>query len=164
MIWVVTLTYDLTANEDLMDAWAERLDEVDGSVAAVPGTGITVTLWEQCTDPIKASLIASDTAYEIVHATPVAVEVVTEDEHLRRADAPTLPEMVSGPEVAEMLHVSRQRVVQLRSNQSFPAPLLELRTGPIWSRVAIEKFASEWERKPGRPKIASMPRAAAAKG
>ncbi len=153
-MWVVTLTYDLSPGEDDLDRWADALQEIDASVAMTPGRGVDVTLWVQAPEPVKAAAEARDTAYTTMRAEPVAVEVVTEARHEQRAAAPTLPELVASSEAAAILKVSRQRVSQLRRQSTFPKPLVELRTGPVWSRAAIEKFDRTWERRPGRPRLA----------
>lgn len=83
----------------------------------------------------------------------LAVEAQTEAEHERKADAPTLPELVGASEVAGMLGVSRQRVYRLREHSSFPAPLVEVAMGPLWDARAVQAFAAEWDRRPGRPRL-----------
>lgn len=83
----------------------------------------------------------------------VRVEVIREDvleEEVSRSNA---PDLVSGPEVAGMLSVTRQRVHQLAAdNPAFPKPLYKLGVGSLWTRSAIARFAEEWTRKPGRPR------------
>jgi hypothetical protein len=64
---------------------------------------------------------------------------------------PTLPDLVSVPEAAEILDVSQQRVRQLAGSRGFPEPVYELRTGKLWLRDAIVAFGERWDRKPGRP-------------
>ena len=92
---------------------------------------------------------------EIMHVVqagpPVGVEIVTEPEHRRRAEAYTMPELMSAAEIADELGISRQRVHQLRSTAGFPEPLADLRGGAVWDANAVRKFAQTWERKPGRP-------------
>jgi hypothetical protein len=85
---------------------------------------------------------------------PVAVEVLTVDELERRADQPTMPTLVGASEVADILHVTRQRVHQVRSHKGFPAPLVEVAMGPLWDERAVQRFAREWDSKPGRPALA----------
>ena len=149
---VVSLFYDLPhPGRECLVHWGELLAEHDGSVAFTPGHGITVTLWLDGRTLAAAVPAAAELANPIVGAEPVGAEVVTEREHLRRGDAPTLPEVLSAPEVADLLQVSRQRVHQLRANPGFPAPLYELRTGPIWAADAVRAFAATWERRAGRP-------------
>lgn len=153
---VVTLSYDLAPDEETLDRWADALEAADASVAFIPGRGVDVTVWVDGFDAIKAPAVAVDTVDRVVMASPVAIESVSEAEYERRAEAPTLPHLVSAPEVAEILGgISRQRVHQLRALAAFPAPLVELRTGPIWDARAIERFERDWARKPGRPAKAS---------
>lgn len=56
--------------------------------------------------------------------------------------------MVAGPEIGELLGVSRQRVHQLQATPAFPAPLVQLRTGPVWDRRAVEAYARSPARQP----------------
>jgi predicted DNA-binding transcriptional regulator AlpA len=44
-----------------------------------------------------------------------------------------------------MLGVSRQRVTQLANEETFPEPEVELASGRVWSRAAIEKWAQKRE-------------------
>lgn len=84
---------------------------------------------------------------------PVWVEAIREDVLDEKLSRSSLPDLVSAPEVAEILHVSRQRVHQLLSeHKRFPEPLYRLGSGPLWLRAAIEAFDERWTRKPGRPK------------
>lgn len=53
-------------------------------------------------------------------------------------------------ELAALLRVSRQRVCQLARSGSFPAPVAQLASGPIWSTDHVRHFASSWDRRPGR--------------
>ena len=63
------------------------------------------------------------------------------------------PERYAGvTEVAQMLGVSRQRVMQLRQRDDFPEPVAELAAGPVWKMFNLQRFVEEWPRKPGRPK------------
>lgn len=151
-MWVTTLTYACDLTEAEQDRLADELDQLDAGVANIPEHGVDVTYWTDALGPLEAARIACEHVSGVMNGEPVGFEVVDEGAYERRADAPTLPRLVSAPEVAEMLGgVSRQRVHQLRAQASFPKPLFELRTGPIWDARAIERFAGEWARKPGRP-------------
>lgn len=90
-----------------------------------------------------------------IHDDPLAIEFMTLAEYERRADEPTLPVLVGSSEVAEILGVSRQRVHQLRTHPGFPSPLVEVAMGPLWDERAVEAFARDWARKPGRPSAVS---------
>ncbi|MGW5439801.1 helix-turn-helix transcriptional regulator [Nocardia asteroides] len=149
--WVARFAFDRRADADQLDAWEDELIAHDG-VVSQNERGIEVSVYVEAVDPVSATAQAHTVISTVVKLPATAIEVVTEAEHARRADAPTLPELVSAPEVGELLGVSRQRVHQLRSTATFPKPLFELRTGPVWDAVPIRKFAEEWQRKPGRPR------------
>lgn len=153
MNWAISLTYQLDLDFEAYEELADTLDErLDASVFNLQGGRIIVTWWTDAPSAVKASMLAAEAIGNIVHLEPIAIEALTSEVYEIQADEPTLPRMVSAPEIGEMLGgISRQRVYQLRSLEEFPAPLVELRTGPIWDAAAIEKFGREWTRKPGRP-------------
>lgn len=149
--WVVTITVDLDPDMAEMDDWEQQLADIDAVVGRVPGRGVEVTLYAENLGVDGAVRFARKRVAAVVASDPIGIEVITEDEHLRRADSPTVPELMSAAEIADELGVSRQRVHQLRAAAAFPAPLADLRGGAVWDARAIRKFASGWERKPGRP-------------
>ncbi len=53
-------------------------------------------------------------------------------------------------EVAELLKVSRQRASALARSESFPSPVVALRSGPVWTRASVNRFVESWRRRPGR--------------
>ncbi|MGH2630859.1 MAG: helix-turn-helix transcriptional regulator [Actinomycetota bacterium] len=59
---------------------------------------------------------------------------------------------VGTAEVAEYLGVSKQRVSELRSAGRMPAPVAELRAGPVWTVSSLRRFVDNWDRRPGRPR------------
>jgi prophage regulatory protein len=63
--------------------------------------------------------------------------------------------LVGLTEVAEMLGVSKQRVVQLAQNyEDFPKPEAVLTTGRIWKRSDVEKWVRKHpDRRPGRRRV-----------
>jgi predicted DNA-binding transcriptional regulator AlpA len=50
-------------------------------------------------------------------------------------------DLVSTPEIAAMLGVSRQRVDQLSRTDGFPAPAAELAIGRVWELSEIQAWA-----------------------
>ena len=52
-------------------------------------------------------------------------------------------DLVSTPEIAAMLGVSRQRVDQLTRGEGFPEPAAELAIGRVWERADVEAWARE---------------------
>lgn len=152
-MWTVTMTYGVDPATEILDSWEDALVDVDGVISRVPGLGTAITVHFDSGDAMKATQGAHDFLAKVVHAEPIEISVLSEALYDERAEAPTLPELMSAPDVGELLGISRQRVHQLRNTSAFPAALMELRTGPIWDGAAIHKFADEWERKPGRPKM-----------
>jgi predicted DNA-binding transcriptional regulator AlpA len=154
--WAVTMTLKGSPSEAILVELDEQLPW-DGIVAAIPRLGqFTVTAMVEAPDWEKASSAVVDDMLEMVRpyadGDPVGIETVDLREYDRRADEPTIPEIVSSPEVAEILGVSRQRVHQLLAeNPRFPQPILRLGSGPLWIADAIHRFKKEWNRKPGRP-------------
>lgn len=154
-IHIATLTYLADIDAAMVMKLEDQFGE-DVAISRVPGQSFSVTIPING-DMHKAAVVALDHAEHVIGGAPAVLEVLEEEEYIRRADEPTLPELVSAPEVAQILGgVSRQRVHQLRETAAFPAPLYELRTGAIWDRRAIERFAREWTRKPGRPARAKV--------
>ncbi len=151
--WVITFTFDLDPVIDEMDFWQNELEHVDASIARIPNRDVHVTVYAPGSMPMieAAEKMAAEVAH-VIHAKPTGVEVVNEVEWARRADAPTMPELMSAAEIAEELKISRQRVHQLRETAAFPAPLAELRGGAVWDADAVRRFSSSWDRRPGRPR------------
>lgn len=52
-----------------------------------------------------------------------------------------LMRLVGRTELAEMLGVSRQRARTLTERDDFPAPIAQMRRGPIWRIEDIEEWA-----------------------
>lgn len=156
--WVVILTYELDPSIDQMIGWENELVEYDGH-GSQPRTGVVdVTMHPPAyMDIWEAGRKMSDLVEPVVGARPVGVEIFTEAELYRRADEPTMPELMSAAEIADELGVSRQRVHKLRSMAAFPLPLAELRSSAVWDAAAVRKFAENWNRKPGRPSATTAP-------
>lgn len=151
--WVIILTFDADPVIDEMDFWENELAELDASVARIPGRGVEVTVYASGDIPMfeAAEKMASAVGH-VVHAPLIGVEIVTEAEWMRRADAPTMPELMSAAEIAVELGISRQRVHQLRDTTAFPAPLADLRGGAVWDAATVRRFNETWQRRPGRPR------------
>lgn len=121
------------------------------------GPGWTVVVWLGADTVAHATQDAIGQVAAWSSDPVVAVHARTEDAYAAAADLPTIPDLVSASDAAEILGVSRQRIYQLRSSHpEFPAPLAEVALGPIWARDTIEWFNQIWERKPGRPSKATI--------
>ena len=151
-------TPDLMPDETAADALMELLEDRDGIVSY--GTGsweATVSL--EASDAGDAATIGTNFIGQMAIKvgmpswTVVRAEAVRQDVLDAENARPTLPELVSAPEAAEILGVSPQRLHELAAGRAaFPEPMYELRTGKLWLRDAIDAFAQRWERKPGRPR------------
>lgn len=156
--WSITVTLKGTPSEAVLDEIDSALP-CDAFVAALPATNqFSVTAlkpgpeWEKAASIGCADLLDIVRAHTASEPEVLGVETVEQAEYDRRAEEPTLPEIISTPEVATILGVSRQRVHQLiASNRQFPKPFMRLGSGPVWIAEAVRKFDREWERKPGRP-------------
>ncbi|MGH3677186.1 MAG: hypothetical protein ACRDU5_15885 [Mycobacterium sp.] len=140
---------------ETMIEWAELLQDFDASTARPRQGQVTLHLYLNAGDPLKATCVAYDAVVERLARTPVGIDTITEAEYYHRAEEPTMPELMSAAEIADELGVSRQRVHKLRSMAAFPLPLAELRGGAVWDATAVRKFAKNWKRKPGRPRTHS---------
>lgn len=152
--WVITFTFDVDPPIETMDEWESKLEGFDASTARIPGRGVDVTVYAPgdlgMFDALNKTI--NEVAHVVQSGPPIGLEVMSELEHARRAEASTMPELMSAAEIADELGVRRQRVHQLRTAPAFPAPLAELRGGAVWDATAVRKFAEGWERKPGRPR------------
>lgn len=145
--------------DDQVDAVADRLSEHYGSFAADAAGGWAATFSVDAEDAQRATFLGLETTRSIAEASQlpagevVRLEAVRDDVVDEELAEPNYPDLVSGPEIAQILGVSRQRVHQLATEHvRFPAPLYRLGAGSLWVRQAIETFADGWERKPGRPR------------
>lgn len=84
------------------------------------------------------------------HRRTVGLEVL-DSEVLARELATPAETYLGVSEVAALLNVSRQRVSELRTSAAFPAPIAELKAGPVWAASSLRRFTETWERRPGRP-------------
>ena len=137
----------------LLDALADR-----GGVttAGQDGRRYGARFWVGASGPVEAAeqaltvfrQAAADVglpAWDVVE-----VEVLAEAELERQNALPSLPELVGVTEVAELLEVTRQRASTLARSASFPAPVVTLRSGPVWTRGSVDRFVQSWRRQPGR--------------
>lgn len=144
---------ELPGLDNFLDLLAEYSAAVAGGQA-----GWAATISVDSDDPRDAL----DRAHSVVlgyaekaglpHWPLVHVEILTDDEADRELATPTLPDLVSGPEIVDLLGISRQRLHQLRDNPRFPEPLIDRPGATMWARAAIDNFAAAWERRPGRPR------------
>lgn len=143
-----------------LDTFLDKLTELGGSVSGDGrGWSATVTVDADSVGAARRAAVPEVIAAATVAGLPtdplVRVEVVREDIRDAELELPTLPDIVSGAEAAKILNVTRQRLHQLaEAHKEFPTPVYQLGVGNLYMRSAIEKFAREWNRQPGRPPAA----------
>lgn len=89
----------------------------------------------------------------LAHWPLVRISVVTDGELDAELARASFPELVGIREIAGLLDVSAQRASTLCRSGSFPAPVAELRAGPVWTAASVRRFVEEWKRQPGRPRL-----------
>jgi hypothetical protein len=164
--WTITLHFAGTTPvhgdpEDLAEDLLDELLDHGAVVTIAPGRycvtlSIDGTLSETAAID-KAKVIVANAARDVGWPTwpLVHAEAMTYAEHDRLLALPAFPELAGVAELAEALGVSSQRVSTLRHRDGFPAPVAELRSGPVWRLADITRFTQEWDRKPGRPRRVS---------
>lgn len=91
----------------------------------------------------------------------VGVEVLADDLAQEELERPILPELVMAAGAARLLGISRQRVMQLiASDPAFPAPVLLIDSGRVWSADGIRSYGARRDRSP-RHKTVKAPAAVA---
>jgi hypothetical protein len=84
---------------------------------------------------------------------PIAhVEATDWDEFERGLSEATYPDLIGVTELAGILNVSKQRASELARQSTFPAPIAQLASGPVWLEPTVRRFVAEWVRRPGRPR------------
>ena len=150
---VFTVTVDLRIDSPIDDdALLELEGDEHGTAVSVGDDSVTAIL---TVDAPTWHAAAEQGAAWITKHIPgqiVGVEVLTNEEFDRRLALPSVPELVGISEIAEMLEVTRQRASALQSNRGVPAPIASLRSGPVWRKGDLSRFADQWDRKAGRPR------------
>ena len=137
----------------LLDALVDR-----GAVTTASGDGrrYGARFWVAAPGPVEALqqavavFVAAAAAAGLPAWDVVEAEVLTAAELERQNTLPALPELVGVAEVAELLEVTRQRASALARSSGFPAPVVTLRSGPVWTRGSVDRFVEGWPRRPGR--------------
>jgi len=145
-------------DEWLLDSFADAVAAYDGVIGGGQGAW-DARISVETDDADRAAMTGAEVVRKAAAAAGlpdwpmVRLEATRQDVLESELAQPNYPELVSGPEAAELLGVSRQRLHQLaQEHAGFPEPLYRLRVGPLWVRSGIEAFGRRWERKPGRPR------------
>jgi len=132
--------------------------EAQGTIAYDSGTGIlrfTVSTPDPDADMVSVLAYGAETVTRAVRVAGASASI-REGRVLSWGDfeaetfRPSTPQagLAGVAEVAEILGVSRQRVAEIRKDhEAFPAPVADLKSGPVWDRAEVERFERGWERK-----------------
>lgn len=164
--WSVLVEYvtkstdvQLATQDDRLDVFADAVEEHDGVIG---GGGYSVRLSVRAEDAAVAAFQAREIAWKAARIADlpewpcVRLEAVAHETLREELDAVELPKLAGAAEVSRTLAISRQRLAELRASKSnFPRPVAELASGPVWLQPAIERWAAEWDRRPGRPRRSS---------
>ncbi len=149
-----------------IDALVDALTTYAGSVTGGPGYdswGATVSVEFSPTEQYAkrgaalAAAIAADLVQDegriagLPRGDVARAEATREDVLEEDLAEPQIPDLVSGPEAAQMSGVSLQRWHQLvAANPHRLRPAIQRPHATLWFRAGVDKFAQE-QRKPGRP-------------
>jgi len=128
-------------DESAIDVLMDVVEPYAGVVArAVHGGRVELILTIPATDLRQAVITATSVVLATGH-TPYALEVLPTDEFHRRIDVESMPELLSVPEAADELGVSRQRALQLVN----AGQLAGVKVGDTWviPRSAVVARAAE---------------------
>lgn len=157
--WNVTFHAAPTRDDEegvvTLEAIEALLDGINATASFEPGR-FTVSMWAEGEKPG----IAVGDAYErwseacVEAGLPpwqaVRIEIATEQELIGEVERPNAPELLGVAELAELLGVSKQRASELARSSTFPAPVAELASGPVWLAPSVSRYVAEWQRRPGR--------------
>lgn len=155
MEYMVGLTIE--TERPLTDAVIEDVASIGGAAGGTAGQRRLLTTLSVRADSAAAA-IESASALVLGRAPGlvVAAEVATVEEADQRAQH--REEYVGVAEIAEMLGISRQRITEMhRDRKDFPMPVAALKSGPVWRKADLSRFADGWQRRPGRPRKAVEP-------
>jgi predicted DNA-binding transcriptional regulator AlpA len=152
--------YAVHLTTDRIDVTDDQLDDIVTELIAYAGVPSMVGGRLSLQLTVEASSI-SDAVWhvEALAAAPgitgstahvVAVEVQTAEEFARSFDEPRrTDDLAPTSEVAEILGVKRQRVLQLAKRPDFPRAVRLGVRGLHFSRAAVGQFKQTWDRSPG---------------
>lgn len=141
-----------------LDEFMDLLDDHGGVVSGGDGA-YSGRLTVEADNAAHATITATEVFQEMAAKAGLPdwgitrTEAVTHEELEAELARPNFPDIVGSAEAAAELGVSRQRLAQLIADKpEFPAPIVRFAATPVWMRAAIQRFAEDWDRTPGRPR------------
>jgi predicted DNA-binding transcriptional regulator AlpA len=157
--WFVDVDLKLQAppSDALVDELIEAVELVEGVVEDGPGPTLGLSLAVDASDLWGAAravrvFLEKELAQLVPDGSVSSLRVLDESTRKAENEAPRFPPLVAVPDIAELLGVTRQQAHRLANRDGFPKPALEPRTGPLWTRAAVESWNERTERHTGRPR------------
>lgn len=150
-----------------LGAGPEGPDRIDDLLATLSADSYPVASYDDASVIVRINIRASQLADALAMAitrvgdafgglgaemTLTHVEVDDAAELDRRVQESDAPEILGVAELADLLGVTKQRVSELARSPSFPAPVAELASGPVWHKRQVARHVGHWPRRPGRPR------------
>lgn len=143
--------------DEALDALMEAVEPLYGTVSlSDSGKAVGLSLAVEAHDYWQAlelgkSFLEGSIADVLSHPTVRSFRVLDEPTREKENTKPQFPELISVPDIADLLGVTRQAARKHTLKADFPKPLLTPRTGPLWARAAVETWRENSQRRPGRP-------------
>lgn len=161
--WFVDLHLKLQASpsDALIDDLVDALNPMGGNLTVGPGPAVGLslvldndTVW-QAAESVR-TFLEKDLSQLLPNPEVSSLRVLDEATRTAENEAPTFPDLVAVADIADILGVSRQQAYRLASREGFPTPALTPRTGPLWTRAAVESWNERTERHRGRPRTIDL--------
>ena len=154
-MWTARLTFTMPGLSD--DRRLDIVGDLAANAVYDSATGqLTLTFEVPGATLRQAADAALRTAGAAVGVRPTRILVMPTEEFIAETENPPALDLLGVAEIAEMLHVSRQRANQLIARKDFPEPVSRLAAGPAFTRSSVEAWHKRWAptRRPqgGRPR------------
>lgn len=155
---LIEYDYEGPVDDDLIDGLFDVFAVMDVSGVSISGREghtLSVRFSVEAEDPASVG----NHAVHVMHEVAMKADIALGEFHLLQvqtqaaleAELNEPPQRYAGiTEVAGILGVSKQRVSELRSSGRLPAPVAEIKAGPVWTVSSLERFLDQWDRRPGR--------------
>ena len=152
----VDLAADGPLSDDALDALVEAVEPLYGAMSlSGSGTSVGLSIAVEASDywhavELGKSFLGGTIGEVLSNPVVRSFRVLDESTREKENDRPQFPELISVPDIADLLGISRQAARKHTLKADFPEPLLTPRTGPLWARAAIESWNENMQRRPGR--------------
>lgn len=152
----VDLAIDGPVSDDALDTLVDAVEPLYGAVSlSRSGKDLGLSIAVEARDYWQAlelgkSFLVGTIADLLNHPVVRSFRVLDEPTREKENTRPQFPELISVPDIADLLGVTRQAARKHTLKVDFPKPLLTPRTGPLWARAAVEAWSENTQPRPGR--------------